>query len=115
MARRSALAGSHPAGGTKPGAGQGQNDPKNQNGQNVQPGRRRTGRGDKTTLTVAPDVLDEAKNGYWVAMQHGKHFTFAEYVTAALEAYNEAMRQELTKGKQFPQRPMNNLPTTHLS
>lgn len=50
---------------------------------------------------MSPDVLDDAKNGYWVAMKEGKHITFAEYVTAALRAYNEMIRQELAGGQEF--------------
>lgn len=79
------------------------------------PEPKRTGRAAKTTLTVDPDVLAEAKDGYWVALSRGRHRTFAEYVTAALDAYNQAMRDEYTGGKEFPPRPSGNLPTTQLS
>ena len=73
---------------------------------------RPVGRHAKTTLTVEPDVLEDAKNGYWVTLGAGQHRTFAEYVTAALENYNQAMREEHTGGNPFPPRPTGNLPTT---
>ena len=62
-----------------------------------------------------PAVLDDAKDGYWVALAHGLHRSFAAYVTAALESYNQAMREQYTDGNGFPPRPTGNLPTTQLS
>lgn len=154
MARRSALAGAHPASGHQPEPEQAdvQSPPEQpereeqperdegdeaMNSQSVstaggsaEPGGSgrsgearttrtgsmgRRGRSAKTTLTVDPDTLDEAKDGYWVALAHGRHRTFAEYVTAALEAYNQTMRETYTGGAEFPARPSGNLPTTQVS
>ncbi|GAA0651010.1 hypothetical protein GCM10010174_88400 [Kutzneria viridogrisea] len=75
---------------------------------------KRAGRSAKTTLTVDPDVLDDAKNGFWFALGLGRYTTFAEYVTAALAAHNEAIRATYNEGEPFPQRPTTNLPTTHM-
>lgn len=77
-------------------------------------GGKRAGRSAKTTLTVDPDVLDDAKNGYWFALGLGRYTTFAEYVTAALESHNEAIRQAYNEGKPFPVRPTTNLPTSQM-
>lgn len=151
MARRSALAGAHPASGHQPEPEQPEvqgppeqpereerdEQPEATSSQSVstadgsaesggsgRSGETRTtrtgstgrkGRSAKTTLTVDPDTLDEAKDGYWVALAHGRHRTFAEYVTAALEAYNQTMRETYTDGAEFPARPSGNLPTTQVS
>lgn len=103
MARRSNLAGTHPAA-PEPAE-------RKERVAQEEPQARPTGRYAKATLTVRPDVLDEAKDGFWYLMAKGEYRSFAEYVTDALAAFNEQVRTDHLKGKKFPARPHAKLPT----
>lgn len=77
------------------------------------PHQGRAGRYAKTTLTVRPKVLDEAKDGFWLMLGKGEYRTFAEYVSDALAMFNQHIQAEHNDGQPFPARPQtaHKLPT----
>jgi hypothetical protein len=64
----------------------------------------------KFSAAVDIDVLDAAKDAFWIARNAGRYRVLGDLVTEALREKITALRQELNNGEAFPHRPVENLP-----